>query len=183
MFCEGLIVVGVERWHDGGEGAAYREFETLQESPSQYVPVWGEKFFCVPITAAQFVFYTLLAVPGLWIIVQFSAAGWLGAIAATAAGFVATYVALILLSAPAALVDPAHPPMTGLPLAERFWACLWRVPLAVRAVRWFRLWVSKLFKFLGMTSFLRDEEQGRVRLIYPSHFIAVTNVIGLTLLI
>src|SRR5688572_10848300 len=33
-----------------------------------------------------------------------------------------------------------------------------------------------------MTSFLREEEHGLQRLIYPSHFIAVTNVIGLVVL-
>ncbi|HVG77952.1 MAG TPA: patatin-like phospholipase family protein [Patescibacteria group bacterium] len=180
MFTEGLIVVGVERWHDGG--AAYRPFETVESSPTQYVPAWAEKFFCVPITGAQFVFYTLLAVPGLWIIVQYSAAGWLGALGAAGAGFVVGYFLLIMLSAPAALIDATHPPMTGLPLVEPFWACLRKVPLAVKAAQLFRSWVSIVFRFLGMTAFLQEAEDGRRRLIYPSHFIAVTNVIGLVVL-
>ena len=180
MFSEGLIVVGVERWHDGG--AAYRPYETVESDPTQYVPAWAEKFFCVPITAAQFVFYTLLAVPGLWIIVQYSTAGWFGALAAAGAALVLGYLVLIALSAPAALVDATHPPMSGLPVAEPFWACLRRVPLAVRAAQRFRIWVSKVFQLVGMTSFLREEEHGERRLLYPSHFIAVTNVIGLVVL-
>jgi hypothetical protein len=56
------------------------------------------------------------------------------------------------------------------------------VPLAVRAAERFRRWVSIVFRFFGMTSFLQEEEHGQRRLIYPSHFIAVTNVIGLVLL-
>src|SRR4030095_5126468 len=119
MFTEGLIVVGVERWHDGG--AAYRPFEAFETDPSQYVPPWAEKFFCVPITAAQFVFYTLLAVPGVWIIVQHGAAGPLVALASVGAALVLGYLILIALASPAALIDETHPPMTGLPVAEWCW--------------------------------------------------------------
>ena len=181
MFTEGLIVVGVDRWHDRGE--AYRPLEEVESNPSQYVPAWAEKFFCVPITAAQFVFYSLLAVPGLWIIVQHSSASWLVALCAVGAAFLWGYLALIALASPAALVDETHPPMTGLPLAELFWRWLRRVPLAVRAAQRFRVWVSIIFRFFGMTSFLQGDEHGERRLIYSSHFIAVTNVIGLVLLV
>ena len=75
----GLIVVGVERWHDGG--APYRPYETAESDPTQYVPAWAEKFFLVcrsrPRSSSSIPCWRC---PGLWIIVQHSAASWLGAL-------------------------------------------------------------------------------------------------------
>ena len=176
MFAEGLIVVGVERLQ--GQGQAYRSFEDIKSRPTGYVPAWAERFFCVPITAGQFVFYTLLAIPGIWIIVHYSTAR-LQALGSAAAAFFVGYVALVLLSAPAALVDPATPPMAGLPLAEPLWAGIRKIPLAVAAANGIRVGVSVMFTCLRMTSFLRTEQVGGPRLIHPSHFIAFTNVVAL----
>jgi hypothetical protein len=101
MFTEGLIVDGLEaRWK--ADGALHRANSQQQ---SGYVPGWAEEFFSIPITAPQLVAFSVLAIPGLWVSVQYAAISWLYAMIATVSGIVAV---TLLMAVPYARAQPEN---------------------------------------------------------------------------
>ena len=180
MFTEGLIVNGIESWWSGG--LAYQRLD--ETSPTGYVPAWAEKFFSVPVTPPQFVFFSLLVVPGLFVVVQHAAAGVTAALLAAGLGVVTAYLLLILLSAPAAIVDQDDRAMVDLPLTEPIWAALGSIRPLVSAVEWLRGVVSAILAALGLRYMLRPSTtSGGPPVVHAPHFIAITNATGLIVLI
>jgi hypothetical protein len=114
MLAEGLIVNGIESWWSGG--SAYRHLHA--GTPTGYVPPWAETFFSVHITGPQFTFFSLLALPGIIVMVRYSVAGSIAGVVAAGLGAVTAYVLLMLLSSPAAILDDANHPMVRLPLSK-----------------------------------------------------------------
>jgi hypothetical protein len=181
MFGEGLVISGVERWSRHGQ--AYRPYADVIAAPSGYVPAWAEAFFCVIVTPAQFFFFTLLAVPGSWVIVKYGSGGRGPALLALAAGLVVGYLLLILLCTPAALVDWTNRPAQGLWLADPLWARLRGKPRLLAAARALHRWVSWLPRKAGMTYVLDAPVDGQPRLLYAPQFNGVTATAGLAVVV
>lgn len=99
MFTEGLIVDGLEaRWK--AVGALHR---ANPQQHTGYIPGWAEEFFSVPITAPQFVTFSALAIPGLWVSIQYASISWPAAVTGTASGILA---AALLMAVPYVLARP-----------------------------------------------------------------------------
>lgn len=99
MFTEGLIVDGMEaRWK--ADGALHRANPRQQ---SGYIPGWAEEFFGVPITMQQLVAFSALAIPGLWVSIQYASVSWLSALIGTVSGIAAV---TLLMAVPYVLARP-----------------------------------------------------------------------------
>jgi len=179
MFTEGLIVNSIGSWLNGG--LAYRRVDA--NNPTGYVPAWAEKFFSVPVTPPQFAFFSLLVVPGLLVVVDNGVAGVTRATLAAALGVLTAYGLLIVLSAPAAIVDRDDLPMRGMPLAGPIWSWLTSIGPLVSAVQAVHRAVSWVLQVFGLNYMLGPDPTGRGRVVHPPHFIAITNATGLVVLI
>lgn len=184
MFTEGLIVDGVEsRWKRGGP--IHRLNPQVRTG---YVPGWAEEFFSVPVSRPQLAAFSLLAFPGILIILWFADTSWPFRIIGAVIGVVVAYVIMVILCAPARLADPTYKPLPDLPLAEWIWSRLairplkWVFKLLRRCVSWVLWWVP-LIRYLFRPLLVEVEEDGKRRLLLLSdHFFAITNV-GLLLVL
>jgi patatin-like phospholipase len=131
MIVEGLAVKDVEMRAAGRtrslESETFRE--TAPKSPDRVLPLWAEELFTVPVTCRQFVLFTLvLSAPAVVVIllsVQAAQRAW--ALGAIMLAFVVAYALLVLAAAPAAVLDPTDPPLSGRwPGADALWNLLRR---------------------------------------------------------
>ena len=200
MFTEGLIVNGMEaRWRRGGRAFRHRaQILRSLRSPTRHVPGWAEDFFSVPVTLPQLVFFTLLAAPGLVVIIWHGRESFFGieiawllkiikiilGTAGAAIGILAAYGVMALLCLPAVLVDRKNPPLVDQPPAERIW---WRLSCETgqRLFKGLRRWISRLLWFLHLRYLLEEvqEEDGPRWLVPADHFFAVTNVLALVVVL
>ena len=176
MFTEGLIVVGVERWHDGG--AAYRPLRRSRVAPRIRAGLGGEVLLRADHRGAVRLLYPAGGARALdhravqrRRLAQGSGRRRRGA---RGGGLPAHH------AVGARRADRCHSPADDRPTVRR---AVLGMPAEGAAGREGGTAVPQLgfdrLPVLGDDGILQEAEGGRRRLIYPSHFIAVTNVIGL----
>jgi Patatin-like phospholipase len=179
MIVIGLIVNGVEiRFPRSTPARGYRTFaEIRQDTPDRLLPPWVDALFSVPVTLGQFVLFTgLLAGPACVVMILHARAGeWIGVLVAVVIAFVAAYGLLIFAAAPAAILDPADPPLRdSWPGTTRFWPWLGRTPF--RAFAESARWVSSFAARTLHMDYILDRNDPPT--IYPAHLLATMALVG-----
>jgi len=118
---------------------------------------------------------------GAALVVIHSDLGLLAALPAVAAGL-ATYIVMVLLCLPARLADPGYDPLPRSWIAHRLWRILNLRPLAALSRR-LRSLLGRLFHRLRLRHILTDDGEGGSPRLRPEHFFALTNFLGLLVIL
>lgn len=183
MFTEGLIVNGHENRFDKSK-AAYRSMAVIHAKKHQdkAIPHWADVFFAIPVTGWQFFCFTILLGGPSFAVMIWYADSPLIAAAMIAVGFAIDYLALLIICAPVALIDPVDLPLRGFPLAIKVWSIFGHCPdgrssdtVILRLTQRLHRWVSFLVRKLGF-SYLLPPGSDR---IYPIHMLPIVVSIAL----
>jgi hypothetical protein len=179
MIVIGLIVNGLElRFARSTRGRGYRTFAEIQEeTPDRLLPRWVDALFSVPVTLGQFVLFTsLLAGPACIVMVLNARAGeWILVLGVVALAFIVAYGLLILAAAPAAILNPADPPLRdSWPGTTWFWPWLGSTPFKAFAegAQWASSFVARTLHM----DYILDRREPRT--IYPAHLLATMALVG-----
>lgn len=150
------------------------------------IPLRAAAWLALPVQRPFFAFSSVVAGLGSAIVVMRSSEPWWLAAVASIAGMSVTYGVLILLALPTRLAyaDDAHDPLPRSRFAHWVWRLAEHPPL-VRAAVALRTLVSRATAALRLKHVLEAEPRPgeKVRRIEASHFFAITNLIGLLILL